>query len=113
MRPTTGNGYLYRCIVAGTSGGTEPTWSTTMGDNVADNTAEWEVWGVGILQVDCADPAWTGLDVGTPSHMVVYKSTGTSSTSPLICFMVISTPSNGGNYTVNINALGLLVFAVI
>ncbi len=112
VRPTTGNGYVYRCFVAGTTGASEPTWSTTKGDNVADGTAEWEVWGTGILRVDCADPSWAGLDVGTPSHAVFYKDTGAAATSPLICVMEISTASNGGNYTIAIDALGLLTLAV-
>ena len=31
----------YRCTVAGTSGGTEPTWDTTIGNSTVDNTATW------------------------------------------------------------------------
>lgn len=36
VRPTTANGHYYVCQVAGTSGGTEPTWPTAHGDTVAD-----------------------------------------------------------------------------
>mgnify|MGYP000995852494 FL=1 len=36
VRPTTGNGHGYRCYTAGTSGGSEPTWSTTAGATVSD-----------------------------------------------------------------------------
>lgn len=40
--PTTLNGYMYRCSVAGTSSGTEPaTWSTTLDGTTADNTVTW------------------------------------------------------------------------
>jgi D-tyrosyl-tRNA(Tyr) deacylase len=36
------NGYIYECTVAGTShAGTEPTWPTTLGQTVLDNTARW------------------------------------------------------------------------
>ena len=45
---------------------------------------------------DGADVLWTGLDVGTPSHTIVYNSTQDS----LIIYFEITTASNGGNYTV-------------
>ena len=42
VRPTIGNGRLYRCITAGVTGTTEPTFPTTPGGTVIDGTAEWE-----------------------------------------------------------------------
>jgi hypothetical protein len=40
--PTTPNGFAYRCTVAGTShASNEPTWPTTLGNTVVDNTATW------------------------------------------------------------------------
>ena len=43
VRKTTANGYAYKCTVAGTShAATEPTWPTTIGNTVADNTVTWE-----------------------------------------------------------------------
>ncbi len=39
--PTVPNGYRYECTTGGTSDGTEPTWPTTIGDTVNDNTAVW------------------------------------------------------------------------
>lgn len=36
------NGYTYRVTVAGTSAGSEPTWPTTLGNTVVDNTVTWE-----------------------------------------------------------------------
>lgn len=40
--PTVANGFAYRCTVAGTSHATtEPTWPTTLGGTVVDNTATW------------------------------------------------------------------------
>ena len=41
VEPTTANGYFYKCTTAGTSGSSEPTWSTTIGATVTDNTAVW------------------------------------------------------------------------
>lgn len=35
------NGYVYACTVAGTTAATQPTWPTTIGATVADNTVTW------------------------------------------------------------------------
>lgn len=39
--PTSPNGYYYRCITAGTSGSSEPSWPTTLNDTVSDGTVTW------------------------------------------------------------------------
>lgn len=39
--PTTLNGNLYRVTTAGTTGGTQPTWPTTIGGTVVDGTVTW------------------------------------------------------------------------
>lgn len=41
VRPTVANGCYYRCTTAGTTHVAEPTWPTTAGATVADNTAVW------------------------------------------------------------------------
>jgi len=43
--PTTENGLAYECTVAGTSGGTEPTFPLTIGGTVVDNTVTWMAVG--------------------------------------------------------------------
>lgn len=35
------NSYIYQCTTAGTSGETEPTWTTTIGNTVNDGTVVW------------------------------------------------------------------------
>lgn len=42
VKPTTQDGRHYKCTVAGTSGGAEPTWDTTIGNTTADGTVTWE-----------------------------------------------------------------------
>jgi len=41
VTPTTANNCVYECTTAGTSGTAEPTWPTTEGTTVTDNTAVW------------------------------------------------------------------------
>lgn len=42
VEPTTPNTYVYECTVAGTSGGSEPTFPTaSIGDTVVDGTVTW------------------------------------------------------------------------
>ena len=38
VKPTTPNGAHFKCIVAGTSGGTEPTWDPVIGNQTTDAT---------------------------------------------------------------------------
>lgn len=42
VTPTVYNGYLYEATVTGTSGTSEPTWPTTIGNTVADGGVTWK-----------------------------------------------------------------------
>jgi hypothetical protein len=61
--------------------------------------------------VDAADPSWSSLGPltpNTPSHAVMWKDTGTPATSPLLLYVVLgTTPTNGSNYALALNAGGL------
>lgn len=46
ITPARVNGYVYRCTTSGTSGTTEPTWPTTIGNTVNDGTAVWTCYGL-------------------------------------------------------------------
>lgn len=41
VRPSTFTGFDYECTTAGTTGGSEPTWPTTLGGTVNDNGVVW------------------------------------------------------------------------
>lgn len=51
-RPVTDNGKAYECTVAGKSGATEPTWSTTIGATFTDGTVTWKVIDLSTAGVD-------------------------------------------------------------
>lgn len=115
VRPSTGNGHLYICIVAGTSADpTEPTWPTVSGQCVTDGTAEWAEIGRGVTQIDAGDPSWgPGATLADIKYLVVYKDTGTPSTSPLLWLLDLEGPHSvtNGSFSAGIHALGLEVFA--
>ena len=47
--PATQNDLVYKCTTAGTSGGAEPTFPTTISNTVADNTVVWTCIGAEII----------------------------------------------------------------
>ena len=108
VRPSTGNGHLYRCIVAGTSGGSAPTWPTVSGNTVADGSVTWAEIGRGVTVIDAADPSWSTATL-TARMAVVYKSTGTASTSPLIAYLDFggTITSTAGTFTLAFNGSGI------
>lgn len=110
VRPATPNGHLYRCIIAGTSGGSPPTFPTVSGNTVADGTVTWAEIGRGITQVDAADTTWPGSTI-TARKAVVYRSTGTDSTSPLFVLQDFGADvsTTAGTFQITWHALGLWV----
>lgn len=67
-----------------------------------DNTNDRASW-------DAADVTWTGLDVGTPSHAILYDDTVTSPADCLVAYWEVTTASNGGNYTIQWGANGIIL----
>lgn len=61
--PTVGNERVFICTVAGTSGGSEPTWILTYGAKTTDNTVTWmEVTGRTAVNNDVTNTLnWTAL----------------------------------------------------
>ncbi len=112
VRPSAANGYVYRCVVAGTSGGSAPTFSTVLGVDTTDGTVTWSTFGTGFVTLDAANVTFSSLDGGTPNYAVMYKDTGTASTSPLYLAMELATAANGGDYTVSWNANGIYVWGI-
>ena len=114
VRPATPNGHLYMCIVAGTSGGTPPTFSTVTWEDTADGTVTWHEIGSGITQVDAGDPSWgPGATIADIDHLVIYKDTGDPATSPLIGRGDLAGPHSvtNGTFTGQFDPLGVFIHA--
>lgn len=114
VRPSTGNGYLYRAQGAGTShASTEPTWPTTIGATVVDNGVTWTCIGRGAWVFDAGDPSWSGLTL-TFRYGVCYNRTpATDATRPLLFYEDFGAQSlTGANFTAQFNAQGVLIIPV-
>lgn len=110
VRPATGNAHLYRCIIAGTSDASPPTFPTVSGNTVADGSVTWAEIGRGITQVDAADVTWPSSTI-TARKAVGYRSTGTDSTSPLFFLQDFGADvsTTAGTFQVTWHALGMWV----
>lgn len=105
VRPATGNDHLYRCVAAGTSAGSIPTYPTTPGATVTDGTVTWAECGTAAIVLDSADPSWTTATF-TARYAAVYDDTHASdallfyydpglSLSPVAGTLTIPWPSTG------------------
>jgi hypothetical protein len=113
IRPATGNGFLYRCIVAGTSDGSTPTFLTVLGGTTSETGAvRWECVGSGIVTLKCTSPNWTTATFGPCRYAVLSDRTSASNaTDPLLGLVDfgVDKTGGGGNFTINVDAnLGVL-----
>lgn len=87
VRPPTGNGYVYRCVVAGTTAGTAPTWPTVVGAVVTDSGVTWQCAGESVTVYTSAAASWPGSTASAAYGVIYDAQTGTASTEPLICLI--------------------------
>jgi hypothetical protein len=115
-RPTTGNGFLYRVAVAGTSSGSAPTFPTVVGTTVADGGVTWVCIGTAIVVLDLTDATlWSSFSAGPYRYAVVSDRTpGTAATQPLICLFDFGSnqTGGGGNFDLSTPVEGILTIPV-
>jgi hypothetical protein len=92
VRPTVGNGHLYRVQAisgTGTSSSTQPTWPTAAGSQVVDNAGAnqitWEECGAGVTVFTSTAPSWSSSTI-TAAGMVIYDNTPASN-KPMLVFV--------------------------
>lgn len=76
-----------------TAGGAAVASKTVTQDNTNDRAI-----------MDGNDVTWTGLNVGTPSHAIIRDATS----DILIGYWAVTTPTNGGDYTLAFDSVGIL-----
>lgn len=109
VRKVSNNGHVYRCIVAGTSSSSEPTWPTGPGATVTDGSVTWAEAGKGFIMIDCDDPTWSASTI-TARYCVLYDSSpSTDATRPLIALLDLGQDfsSSSATFTVTINSNGV------
>lgn len=116
VRPATGNGFIYRCVVAGTSAASIPTWLLVLGGSTVDGGVTWELVGSGAVTFTCANPSWSTATFGPCRYAVLSdRSTGTAATEPLLCYVdfVTDKTGGGGTFQVTLNATqGVLTYFI-
>ncbi len=112
VRPASGNGLLYRCVVAGTSGGSVPTYGTVVGGSTTDGTVTWECVGSAIVVITTASPVWAASTFVARYAVLSYRSAGTAATQPLLCYIDFGSDKTGqgGAFTVTLPTQGVLHF---
>jgi hypothetical protein len=91
VRPITTNGHLYMCAVAGTSAGSEPTWTVIPGrDNVAvdGTTLIWTEIGTSITKFSSANIVSASMSLTGIQYGWIYDDTpATGSSKSVICLL--------------------------
>jgi hypothetical protein len=112
VRPTTGNGFLYRAVTTGSSGASQPTWPTTIGATVVDSGVTWSCVGRGIIVFDITtDPSWpTFTATGIRYSVLSDRTPGAAATQPLLGYTdwVTDQAGGGGSFTIQFSAQGVL-----
>jgi hypothetical protein len=108
VRPAAGNGFLYRCSVAGTGGGSAPSWPTVIGTTVADGGATWTCVGTKAYRFTSDPVVWSApFDAGPFQRLVLWIDTGgAAATDPLIAVASYASAQIGqsGSWTITPDA---------
>lgn len=116
VRPASANGHIYRCIVAGTSGGSAPTWPTNPGEDVTDGSVTWEEMGSSFVRFDADNVSWTPSTTITARYAAVIDDGTTPGTDDYVLVLIDfgqDESSSNGDFNVNFHAtVGIAALAV-
>ncbi len=109
VRPASSNGHVYRCLTAGTTASSAPTWPTGNLAQVTDGTVTWGEFGKGVTSLSC-DPIDFGGITGSALYMVISDRTDPDAADqPLILLVTFESAASGTTeYTYTPPATGLL-----
>lgn len=114
VRPGTANGRIFVCAVAGTSGGSEPSFGSTALRETSDNGVIWVYIGGSYVALDAANPSWTagsGATI-TARYGVMYVDGATPGTDDYLLavadFESDRSASDGGTFEVQFHSTGIL-----
>ncbi len=113
-RKVADNGHVYVVLVAGTSGGVEPTWPTTPGGTVTDGGVTWGEAGSHVLKLTGTIPAWNPATFTCRYGVIADTTPGSAATNPLIAlidFQADQSPSAAA-FTITLDADGALVIPI-
>jgi hypothetical protein len=113
VRPAAANGYVYRCISAGVSAGSAPSWPTTKGQDVTDNTVTWENLGTSFVKFDFTDPSWTPNTTITARTAIVYVDAVAGTSDYVVAYIDFGQDesSTNGDFDIIVPADGLAQIA--
>jgi hypothetical protein len=108
IKTVAGNGKLYVAITAGTTGGSEPTWTTVLYDEQpADGTVTWSCIGSSITILDSADPSWgPGATFSGVRYAVLYNDTPADKPLLWVHDFVTDQAVNSGTFTITLPTTG-------
>lgn len=95
VRPTVGNGFVYRAVVGGAAAGAPPAFPTVLGQTVTDGAVTWECYARAITVFQCTTaPTWAGATF-TARYCVLSDRTQGAAAAQLL----IAVADFGGNLT--------------
>lgn len=92
--PSGGNGFLYRCVVAGVSGVSAPAFPTVVGATVTDGSVTWACVGHSLLVLTSDQVEWNPATFTANFAVLRDAQSGTPSTETLIALITFAIPQS-------------------